>query len=126
MTPDFEEVATFLRTRLRRRSLLIFLTALDDPLIAENFVRSVDVLCRQHLVLVAMLRPSGACPLFSEEVATVDQIYTHLGGHLQWHKLRQLEKVLRRRGVQFSLIDNEKLTGELIAQYLSVKQRQIL
>ena len=126
-SPDFEELATFLRTRLRRRSLLIFLTALDDPLIAENFVRSIDVLCRQHLVLVAMLRPHGAVPLFSQgEVTTMDQIYAHLGGHLQWHKLRQLEKILGRRGVQLSLIDNEKLAGELVTQYLSIKQRQIL
>ncbi len=126
-TPDFEEVATFVRTRIRRRSLLLFLTALDDPLIAENFVRSIDVLCRQHLVLVAMLRPPGALPLFTQlDTTSIDQVYGHLGGHQQWHKLRQLEKVLRRRNVQLSLVDNEKLTGELITQYLTVKQRQIL
>ena len=126
-TPDFEEVAMFVRTRIRRRSLLLFLTALDDPFIAENFVRSMEMLSRQHLVMVAMLRPPGARPLFSQPDTTdIDEIYGHLGGHQQWHKLRQLDKVLRRRGVQLSLVDHEKLTGELITQYLGVKQRQVL
>ena len=50
----------------------------------------------------------------------------HLGGHLLWHDLRELGKVLQRRGVQFSLLENERLSAQLISQYLSVKQRQLL
>src|SRR6185312_13308872 len=34
VTPDFDELCTFLRLRLRRRALLVFLTALDDPAVA--------------------------------------------------------------------------------------------
>ena len=49
-----------------------------------------------------------------------------LGGHLHWQKLRELQKVLQRRGVQFSLLNNERLSAELVSQYLSVKQRQLL
>src|SRR2546430_17663496 len=33
VTPDFDELATFIRLRLRRRALLIFLTSLDDPVL---------------------------------------------------------------------------------------------
>jgi hypothetical protein len=49
-----------------------------------------------------------------------------LGGHLLWHKLRELQKVLQRRGVQFSLLQNERLSAELVSQYLAVKQRQLI
>lgn len=127
VTPDFEEMATFIRLRLRRRALLVFLTALDDPLLAESFVRSADLLCRQHLLLVNMVQPPGAHPLFSDaSVASLDGLYRHLGGHLLWHDLRELGKVLQRRGVQFSLLENERLSAQLISQYLSVKQRQLL
>ena len=127
VTPDFEEMATFIRLRLRRRALLVFLTALDDPLLAESFVRSADLLCRQHLLLVNMVQPPGAHPLFSDaSVASLDGLYRHLGGHLLWHNLRELGKVLQRRGVQFSLLENERLSAQLISQYLSVKQRQLL
>lgn len=127
VTPDFDEVCTFIRLRLRRRALLVFLTALDDPALAESFVRNMDLIRRQHLVLVNMLQLPGVNPLFTgPDVAGLDDLYKHLGGHLQWGKLRELQKVLQRRGVQFSLLNHERLSGELVSQYLSVKQRQLL
>ncbi len=127
VTPDFDEISAFVRTRLRRRALLIFLTSLEDPVLAENFTRNMSLLAGQHLVLVNMLKPDGANPLFSSpDVSAVDDLYRHLGGHLQRHDLRQLEKVLQRRGVHFSLLENERLARELVTQYLGVKRRQLL
>jgi uncharacterized protein (DUF58 family) len=127
VTPDFDELCTFIRLRLRRRALLVFLTALDDPAIAESFVRNLDLIRRQHLILVNMLQPPGVRPLFANPgVASVDDLYQELGGHLRWQKLRELQKVLQRRGVQFSLPANERLSAEIVSQYLNVKQRQLL
>jgi hypothetical protein len=66
-------------------------------------------------------------PLFANpDVASIDDLYRELGGHLRWQKLRELQKALQRRGVQFSLLDNERLSAELVSQYLSIKQRQLL
>ena len=127
VSPDFDELCTFIRLRLRRRTMLFFLTSLDDPVLAESFVRNLDLIRRQHLVLVNMIQPPGVEPVFTNpNVATVDQLYEHLGGHLQWTKLRELETVLKRRGVQFSLLGNERLSTELVSQYLNVKRRQLL
>jgi uncharacterized protein (DUF58 family) len=127
VTPDFDEVCTFIRLRLRRRALLVLLTALDDPVLAESFVRHVDLLSRQHLVLVNMLKPPNANPLFQNAaVNSRDDLYEELGGHIQWHNLRELQKVLQRRGVRFSLVENEKWSAQLVSQYLGVKQRQLL
>ncbi len=127
VTPDFDELASFIRLRLRRRALLLVLTALDDPVLAESFVRNMDLLCRQHLVLVSMIKPRGAEPLFTRgDVRTNDDLYEQLRGHLQWHNLRELQKVLQRRGVDFSLLENERLSADLITQYLNVKRRQLL
>jgi uncharacterized protein (DUF58 family) len=127
VTPDFDELFTFIRLRMRRRALLVFLTALDDPILAESFVRNIDLVRRHHLVLVNMLKPPGAAPLFSNpNLASLDGLYEEFGGHLQWHRLRELEKVLQRRGVSFALLKNERLCVDLVSQYLSVKQRQLL
>ena len=134
VSPDFEELCAFLRVRLRRRALLVFLTALDDPILTESFLRHISLLSRQHLVLVNTLRPPGVRPLFDEggagvataTVETADDVYRRLSGHLEWQKLRETETALRHRGVRFSLLDREQLTAQLISQYLSVKQRQIL
>jgi uncharacterized protein (DUF58 family) len=127
VTPDFDELCTFIRLRLRRRALLLFLTSLDDPALAESFVRNIELIRRQHIVLVNMLQPPGATAMFANpNLASMDDLYQHLGGHLLWHKLRELGKVLQRRGVQFSQLQNERLSAELVSQYLSVKQRQLL
>lgn len=127
VTPDFDELCTFLRLRLRRRALLVFLTALDDPALAESFVRNIELIRRQHIVLVNMVQPPGVRPLFAgADVDGTDDLYLRLGGHLQWQSLRELGKVLRRRAVRFSLLDNERLSADLVAQYMDVKQRQLL
>ncbi|MEY4388123.1 MAG: hypothetical protein RLY20_3406 [Verrucomicrobiota bacterium] len=127
VSPDFEELCTFIRLRLRRRALLVFLTALDDTLLAESFVHNLDLIRSQHLVLVNMLQPPGAVPVFTNpNLTTVDELYQHLGGHLQWQKLRALEKVLQRRGARFATLENELLCADVVTQYLGVKQRQLL
>ena len=127
VTPDYDELASFIRLRLRRRALLLVLTSLDDPVLAESFVRNMDLLCRQHLVLVNMIKPRHADPLFSHsDVQTHDDLYDELRGHLQWHNLRELQKVLQRRGVDFSLLQNEQLSADLVTQYLNVKRRQLI
>ena len=127
VTPDFDEICSFIRARLRRRALLIFLTSLDDPVLAESFIRNMTLLAGQHLVLVNMIKPPGMDPLFTrDDVTAIDDIYRHLGGHLRWHNLRELETVLKRRGIRFSLLENEKLAAQLVTQYLAVKQRQLI
>ena len=127
VTPDFEELCSFIRLRLRKRALLIFLTALDDPMLAESFAKASELLSRQHLMIVDMLQPPGAQPLFSDAAVTgIDDLYRHLGGHLQWNSLRELEKVLKRRGVRFAMLDPEKLVAQVIGQHTEVKRRQLL
>ena len=127
VSPDFAELFTFIGTRIRRRALLIFLTNLDDPILAEGFVKTIDLISRRHLVLVNVMTPQGARPLFSSpRVNSVDDLYRRLGGHFLWSSLRETEKTLRRRGVGFSLLDNEKMCAQLVSHYLTIKQRQIL
>lgn len=125
--PGYDEAASFLAARLRRRALLIFLTSLDEPALAEGFVRSIGVLSRRHLVCVAMQRPEAAAPLFSGgEADGLDDIYRSLGGHLVWHGLREMKQTLRLRGVQLSLVEDERLSAEVVSRYLDVKRRQML
>lgn len=127
VTPNFEELTSFVRTRIRKRSLLVILTALDDPVLAESFTRSMDLICRQHLVFVNMVQPADARPLFDDQpVERIEDLYERLGGHLIWHDLRELEKVLQRRGVLFRQLKQEKLSNDLITEYLDVKSRQLL
>jgi uncharacterized protein (DUF58 family) len=127
VTPDFGELAASLTLRLRRRALVIVLTALDEPTVAEQFSRTIGVVSRRHLVLVTMIRPDGARPAFAGEApAGVNDLYRCLGGHLLWHALAEQKKSLRQRGVDFSLLDQGRLAADLISRYIDVKRRQIL
>ncbi len=127
VSPDFTEVFTFISTHIRRRALLVFLTSLDDPVLAENFAQHIELICRQHLVIVGMMKPVLATPLFSTPAVTsIDDIYQHLGGHMLWGGLREIKKILQRNGVGFALLENENLCTGLIGRYLAVKRRQIL
>jgi len=127
VTPDYDEICTFIRLNLRRRALLIFLTSLDDPVLAESFVNNMDMIRNHHLVLVNMFQPRHAFPLFSDQnVAFVDDIYQKLSGHIQWRKLRELQIVFQRKGIKFSLLENEKMCTQMVSQYLNVKRRQLL
>jgi hypothetical protein len=105
----------------------VFLTALDDPLLAESFARNAELVCRQHLLLVNMIQLPGVKPVFADaNVNRVDDLYRHLGGHVQWQNLRELGNKLKQRGVQFTLASNEKLSADLVTQYLNVKRRQLV
>jgi uncharacterized protein (DUF58 family) len=139
-SPDFDEIATFLRLRLHHRALLLFLTSLDDPILAEQFTRATKLLSRRHLVMAGMLRPPSARPLFSDPAGpapavrpgapspleSTDDIYRQLAGHLTWRKLRELEATLGRQGVRLALLEPDSFSGSLIQLYDEVKQRQLL
>ncbi len=127
VSPDFYELCSFVRLRLRRRALLLILTELDDPVLAEAFERSIQLISRQHLVLVNALKPSGLGPLFQGAPVTSEaDVYSGLADHMRWQKLQHVIKRLRQRGVRFSLLEPENLALQLTNQYRSVKQRQLL
>jgi len=127
VSPDFAELFTFMGARIRRRSLMLFLTSLDDPVLAETFTRHIDIISRRHLVSVTMLKPLLAKPLFaSPSILSIRDLHRHLGGHFLWQTLRETAKVLNRRGVNLAFSDNTDLCPSLVSRYLDVKQRQLL
>lgn len=127
VSPDFGEVFSFVRLKLRKRAFIVFLTALDDPVLAEGFANGVELICRQHLVFVDILQPATAKAIFGGgDVSRLDDLYERLGGHLQWSQLRELQKGLRRHGVRLSLLDPTMLPAQLVAQHGEVRTRQLV
>ena len=128
VSPDFEELFALVRLRLRKRALLVVLTALDDPVLSESFVKASSLVSRQHLLLVNMLQPPGVGPLFSstQSPGDIEGIYQALGGHLQWQKLRELQKVLQYRGVRLSFLDPATLSSDLLSQHSDARARSLV
>jgi uncharacterized protein (DUF58 family) len=127
VNPDYDELSTFIRLKLRRRALIIVLTSLDDPVLSESLMRTVDLVSRRHLVMVNMLRPAHTRPVFSNEnIASTEEIYHELSGHILWHHLREVESTFARHGVHFALLDRDRLCVDLVSQYMNAKQKQLL
>ena len=127
VSPDFNELFTVIATRIRRRALLVFLTHLDDPVLADNFVSRIDLIRRRHLVLVNLLQPPAARPLFSgDRVETTDDLYRRLGGQMLLTGLQETGKRLNRRGVQYLLSEDDRMCARLVSRYVAVKGRQML
>ena len=127
VTPDFRELTVFIRQRLKKRALLVIMTSLDDPILAEELVKSLELITRHHLVMVMVMEPTTAKPLFSDEqVTNLDDIRRKLIGHMQDQALRTIEQDLRNRGVTLIRANNANLSLQMVQQYMSVKARQIL
>lgn len=127
VSPDFDELFAFIGTHIRKRALLVFLTSLDDPLLAESFEESMAIAGRRHMVMVNTFRPPGAHPLFSNrDVKSPLGICQHLAGHILWESLFETRRRIRRHGAGLELLDPSQLCSQLVRQYLDVKQRQVL
>ncbi len=127
VNPDFDEVFSYIRLHLRRRALIVFLTDLRDPVLAENFSNRVSLIARQHLVYVDSILSPKVGPLFDGNATdSTEHIYEKLAGHFQWQSLIELRKILQREGVRLELVGSQELSVSLLNQYLSMKQRQAL
>jgi uncharacterized protein (DUF58 family) len=127
VSPDFDELFTYVGTHLRKRALLVFLTSLDDPVLAESFIRAMTAASRKHILMVNMFRPPGAHPLFSSpDIKRVQGIYQHLVGHMHWASINETHRRLKQHGASLHLLDENELCSQLVNQYMDVKQRQII
>ena len=127
VSPDFDELFSFVGTHLRKRALLVILTSLDDPMLSESFIHAMQAASRQHVLMVNMIRPPGAHPLFSSpDIRQVQGIYQHLVGHMMWSSINETRRLLNQHGASLHLLNKDQLCSQLVSQYMEVKQRQIL
>ena len=127
VSPDFRDVFTSLQLNLRRRSLLVFFTSLDDALLAENFERDIPLLARRHVVLVNVRRTAALKPLYTGKTAgDLDGLYAGLAGQILCNRMRALQIALQNRGVTLTVTDPERIKMQAASAYLEVKRRQIL
>jgi uncharacterized protein (DUF58 family) len=126
VSPDFRDVFTSLQLNVRRRSLVVFFTALDDALLAENFERDIGLLARRHVVLVNVIRTAALRPLYDGAVADLDGVYTGLAGQMLCNRMRTLELALGNRGVRMAVAETANLKRQVTSGYLDVKRRQLI
>jgi len=127
VSPDYSELFTFIGNKIRKRAFLIFLTSLDDPVLAEYFLQHVSMINRRHLISINMMKPAMANPVFSnKKVNSIHHLYQDVSGHFLWAGLKETEKILYRSGALFCMLDHKEVSPQLVTQYLNIKKRQLL
>ncbi|MBF0432629.1 MAG: DUF58 domain-containing protein [Fibrobacteria bacterium] len=123
---DFHDVISTIRLKIPRRSMILFLTHLDDSVLAEEFLHSVSLISQKHLVVVGVMQDRNVHALFKEPVVQEYQLIEQLENHFTWQNLANLERQLRSCNVQLFKFQPEKISAQLINAYITIKQKQLI
>jgi uncharacterized protein (DUF58 family) len=123
---DYQRVADEIRQRVRKRSLIVFLTHAMDELQLKDAVLPLRALSPPHLVLVACLRnvrleERGRLQPQSD----LEAIRIGAANVFLLQQARAISE-LNASGLRVLDVLPHQLTGELVSQYLEIKARQLL
>ncbi len=127
VAPAFDEICSLLRTRVKRRALIVFFTSLAEPQLADAFLEASRLLVGQHLVVVTCPTDVHVEPLFATpELDNIDGLYGKLAGHLFWKKLAEVRLQLATVGIRMHAVPPGRLGLLAATEYLNVKETQLL
>lgn len=128
VSPDYDDVFIHIGNRLRHRGLLLFLTDLGEPWLAESFVDGVSLISRRHVVLTHMLGQREVAPMFAkgDKAESDDELYGKLAGQMMWNDFQETARLLKQRGVHLTSSLQENLVADVVSEYLRVKKRQLI
>lgn len=117
---------TALEQRLKRRSIVVIYTNLDDPIHAEALSKALPFLTRRHLVIVASLVDDALSSLSSSSLESLDAVQQSVLLD-ELRRERELSmQTLRARGVRVVEGDRQTLSRLVLQQYGEVKRRGLI
>jgi uncharacterized protein (DUF58 family) len=128
---DYSAALTFLRARVRARSLFIVFTNLLDPRSADELVSSIKGLLPRHLPLCVLLRDMDIEALATARpgrggASSSDDLYVCAAAAEALAARDSLIRCLTHAGVLVLDAKPQNLTPSLVKGYLDVKARRLL
>jgi len=124
--PQYEEAFLWLRSRVRRRSLVVIFTDLLDETASENLLEAVSLLRPLHLPLCVTIRESEWEALLGRTPSNAQEVYELA---VLQDSLRQRDKAMRgliQKGALVLDLPPERLSLGTLERYLEVKGRGLL
>lgn len=123
---DYEQAFAYVRTHVRKRSLIIFFTDMVDPVAQSAVLAQIGTLSRRHLVVCAFMNDAAIDAALAMQPAKPNDAYA-AGVALELRdERRTAAATLARLGVRVIDVPARDLTTALIDQYLQIKQRGLL
>jgi uncharacterized protein (DUF58 family) len=124
--PDYRGAFAYLKSRWRRRSLMVCFTDLWDPDSSRQTMAELASLQPRHLVACVTLMDTKVLRRAQAPLKSVDDLYEQ-GVALQVLDDRgRATSELQRRGVLVVDSPADKLSAALVNRYLEVKERMLL
>jgi uncharacterized protein (DUF58 family) len=123
---DYRAAMTFLRAKMRARSLLVVFTNLLEPRSAKELAASLKGLLPHHLPLCVLMRDEEIEHLALDPVRTEKDVFVRAAAAeaLTWRE--GILRDLRHAGVLVLDARPEDVTPALVKRYLEVKARRLL
>lgn len=122
---DFESLYTFVRYRIKQRSLLILFTNFESMYGMERQLPYLQQLSSHHPLLVVFFENTELAALQQQKANTLEQVYQQTIANKFALEKRQIVKELQKHGIMAMLTPPQKLTANTINKYLEIKARQM-
>jgi uncharacterized protein (DUF58 family) len=124
--PDFGHAMTHLALRVGRRSMVVILTDVGDPLASRELVAHALRLAGRHLVLVVAMSDPAVLSARDLPVDSADRAYEWAAAEELAAGRRESFELLHRGGVLGLDVVAGRLSPALVERYLELKERALL
>jgi uncharacterized protein (DUF58 family) len=123
---DHAGAAAAVLSAQKRRALIVWLTEVAETAGVPDVIESAARLSPHHMVLFGVMRQPEMSAVARAVPATEDEMYRMLAVQEMLERRDVLLKGLRQRGALVIEMDPGAPTAQLIDQYLSVKERNLI
>lgn len=123
---DYVQAFCYVRTHVRKRSLIVFFTDMVDPVAQSAVLAQIGTLARRHLVVCVFMNDRAIDRALEAEPRAVSSVYQTAVALELRDERRAAAAFLHRLGVQVIDVPARELTTALIDRYLMIKQRGLL
>ena len=123
---DHALAADSLLARHRRRSLVVWITDLAETAATPDVIEAASRLLSRHLVLFAVVGEPELRALLARRPETPDQMYKYVAAQQVIQRRELLLRRMRERGALALEFTPDRLSPEIVNQYLQIKWKGLL
>ena len=121
--PSYEAFYAAVRSRLRRRSLILLFANFDTRAGLERQMPYLARVARQHRLVVVLFENTGIRDLLAEPAERLEDVYVKTTAETLQMEKREIARALERRGIGSILTTPESLTVDAVNRYIALKAR---
>lgn len=123
---DYERLLSQVHLKISQRSFLLLFSNFESLSSLNRQMPYLRGIARKHMLCVVFFENTAVKDIIEQQPDTIEGIYTKTIAERFDYEKKQMVKELRRYGIIAILTTPEKLTVDVINNYLELKSRQLL